>query len=150
MKHLKSFNENSNTFADELKDFCETNLAYLLDDGGSVLIYHNTIVIISLEEPKEWSHIKDHMIPFLTRLTSKYEINNNYYNTKEKKNANIRITSFYKTSGGAIREYEIKDLIEENTTDVDNIGEIDSIRFNVDGYKQPKKSFMSKIKSYFK
>jgi hypothetical protein len=144
MKHLKRFNENSDTFAEELKDFCETNLAYLLDDGGKVQIYHDTIVIISLEEPKEWSHIKDQVIPFLTRLSGKYEMNNNYYNTKEKKNANIRITA-----ASAIKEYEIEDLIEDNT-DVDNIGEIDSIRFNIDGYKQPKKSFVSKIKSFFK
>jgi DNA-binding protein YbaB len=34
MKHLKPFNEAvGDTFAQDLKDFCEMNLAYLLDDG---------------------------------------------------------------------------------------------------------------------
>jgi hypothetical protein len=93
MKHLKRFNENNDSFAEQLKDFCETNLAYLLDDGGKVQIYHDKIVIISLEEPKDWSHIKDQIIPFLTRLSGKYELNNKYYSTKEKKNANIKITA---------------------------------------------------------
>ena len=36
MKHLKKFNEkateNYGEFAKEIRDFCETNLAYLLDD----------------------------------------------------------------------------------------------------------------------
>jgi hypothetical protein len=154
MKHLKRFNENNDSFAEQLKDFCETNLAYLLDDGGKVQIYHDKIVIISLEEPKDWSHIKDQMIPFLTRLSGKYELNNKYYSTKEKKNAEVRIdTNNSDDSYGLDRyryvEYEIEDLIEDNT-DVDSIGEIESIRFNVNGYKQPKKSFISKIKSYFK
>ncbi len=37
MKHLKPFNEAvGDTFKEELKDFCETNLAYLLDDGGEI------------------------------------------------------------------------------------------------------------------
>jgi len=34
MKHLKKFNESLQpNEVDELKDFCETSLAYLLDDG---------------------------------------------------------------------------------------------------------------------
>ena len=150
MKHLKRFNENNDSFVEQLKYFCETNLAYLLDDGGKVQIYHDKIVIISLEEPKDWSHIKDQMIPFLTRLSGKYELNNKYYSTKEKKNANIRIaSSVYSLLSKGIKEYEIEELIEDNT-DVDSIGEIESIIFYVNGYKQPKKGFISKIKSYFK
>ena len=48
MKHLRSFNEG---LKDELQDFCETNLAYLIDDGFKVRIskfegddYHQIII----------------------------------------------------------------------------------------------------------
>ena len=35
MKYLKPFNEDilSDKFPEELQDFCETNLAYLIDEG---------------------------------------------------------------------------------------------------------------------
>jgi hypothetical protein len=33
MKHLKRFNENKENFKEDLQDFCEKNLAYLLDDS---------------------------------------------------------------------------------------------------------------------
>jgi hypothetical protein len=35
MRYLKKFNETniSETWLEELKDFCETNLAYLIDQG---------------------------------------------------------------------------------------------------------------------
>ena len=37
MKHLKRFNESLNdNEVDELRDFCETSLAYLLDEGYQV------------------------------------------------------------------------------------------------------------------
>jgi len=36
MKHLRGFNESLNK--EELQDFCETYLAYLLDDGFEVSV----------------------------------------------------------------------------------------------------------------
>jgi len=35
MKHLRKFNESLNK--EELQDFCDTYLAYLLDEGYSIL-----------------------------------------------------------------------------------------------------------------
>ena len=79
MKHIKPFNENVDSF--ELKDFCETNLAYLIDEGTEVDITNtglfNGIGLYEIRitsNYKEWSSIKDHMIPFLTRLQNKYNI----------------------------------------------------------------------------
>ena len=150
MKHLKPFNENTKNFKEELKDFCETGLAYLLDDGGEVKIYHDRIVIISVFDrydespaysPKTWSQLKDHLIPFLTRLTNKYEINTSYYSTDKTKD--IRIIA------DSIEHYRIKELIKDEMN-LDSIGKIEEICFNVDGYKQPKKSILTKIKSFFK
>ena len=77
MKYLKPFNENNNE--DDLKDFCETHLAYLLDDYNFELCvddytqngkYHPILVQIRLENEKGfyWDDIKDYFIPFLIQL----------------------------------------------------------------------------------
>ncbi len=82
MKYLKSFNENTENFKEELLDFCESNLAYLLDEAELQVIPNAGgwselhLVRILLNEPKIWNEIKDYMIPFLTRLIAKYEISN--------------------------------------------------------------------------
>ena len=91
MRYLKSFNEETNfKFEDELKEFCELNLVYLIDEGLEVHVdkynllgnyshsmkdrKHGYAVIIDLIEPKKWNDIKDQVIPFLTRLNSNYQI----------------------------------------------------------------------------
>ena len=80
-KHLKPFNESKENLLEELQDFCETNLAYLIDEGTEVDITNtgpfNGIGLYEIRitsNYKEWSSIKDHMIPFLTRLQNKYNI----------------------------------------------------------------------------
>jgi hypothetical protein len=169
MKYLKPFNENTDNFKEELKDFCETGLAYLLDDGGEVKIYHDRIVIISVFDrydesvysPKTWSQLKDHLIPFLIRLTNKYEINTSYYSgfTQDNMKKDSLRTRFFtdKTKdiriiADSVKHYRIKDLVKDEMN-LDSIGKIEEICFNVDGYKQePKKEkgILTKIKSFFK
>jgi len=76
MKHLKRFNETTDNFKEELQDFCEMNLAYLLDEGTKIEIIDfpdNALIEIKLP-PTYWDDIKDHMIPFLTRLQNKYKL----------------------------------------------------------------------------
>lgn len=94
MIYLKSFNESkSRKFGfmakpeegelDELKDFCETNLAYLVDEDFVVEVSndytHKNFHISILKEGSKykgftWDEIKDYFIPFLTHLSRKYEI----------------------------------------------------------------------------
>jgi hypothetical protein len=81
MKHLKPFNESKENFVEQffelvLKDFCETNLAYLLDEGGKVEVYtfENETLLHIIINNSIWSNIKDHMIPFLIRLKNNYHI----------------------------------------------------------------------------
>lgn len=80
MKHIKPFNESKDNFVDELKDFCETNLAYLIDEGLQVDIIDKGLYDgVRLNEIKitlknSWVSIKDHMIPFLIRLRNNYKI----------------------------------------------------------------------------
>ena len=87
MKYLKRFFE---SFEENvLQDFCETHLAYLLDDGYELYIGDDhgkkTISItipsdVSNEDGEydtgefEWNNVKDHFITFLTHLNNKYKI----------------------------------------------------------------------------
>ncbi len=87
MKHLKKFNESLEPVeVDELKDFCENCLAYLLDDGYNVSVSMRDqvkypdkpyiIVSLGLLEPRKfyWNDVKDYYIPFLQMLQRRYEL----------------------------------------------------------------------------
>jgi hypothetical protein len=171
MKHLKRFNEDMDNheqfFSEDLLDFCETNLVYLMDDDTKIQIVESPggyadlhLIRILLDEPKRWNEIKDHIIPFLTRLDNKYEINNQpFKDTQSNRNSglsqveDIRLNiSFdddvYRNNNGSYMTGKVKNLI------ADNIGSpnarISDIRLYVKGYKNEKKSILTKIKSFFK
>jgi len=90
MKHLKRFNESLQpNEVDELKDFCEMSLAYLLDDGYQVSVSmrdkvkypekQHTIVSLGLKGNMgyrlfDWNDVKDYYIPFLQMLVRRYEL----------------------------------------------------------------------------
>ena len=98
MKHLKRFNESLQPDEiDQLKEFCENSLAYLLDDGYDISISlrdqvkypDKPHIIVSLGLPNEnyvplrpydgyrkfhWDDVKDHYIPFLQLLVRRYEL----------------------------------------------------------------------------
>ena len=94
MKYLKTYNEaKSRKFGfmakpeegelDELKDFCETNLAYLVDEDFVVEVSndytHKNFHISILKEGSKykgftWEEVKDYFIPFLTHLSRNYSI----------------------------------------------------------------------------
>jgi hypothetical protein len=78
MKHLRKFNE---SLKEELLDFCETYLAYLIDEGFKVRIskfegddFHQ--IMLSTSEPSNflWSQVKDQILPFLHFLFKDYEL----------------------------------------------------------------------------
>ena len=146
MKHLKSFNEDitSFSFEEELKDFCETNLAYLLDEGRLLIEKSITLIRVQLsfDRDKDWDEIKDHMIPFLIRLTNKYEV-------IEKNTENVDVYIFYgRVSGGTNTEFRIKDLIDDDA-DFRNseISDIYEIRLFVSRNSQQVKESKSEIKA---
>jgi hypothetical protein len=162
MKHLKRFNESTDeNFKDELQDFCETNLAYLLDEGAEIQIVEYDgrepgnelyLIRILLDRPKKWDHIKDHMIPFLTRLQNKYEITDEVYKEMTDTIGDIRLyIAFDDNDSSSSRSFItnlVKNLIADNHAWPN--ARIADIRLYVKGYKQEKKSFISKIKSFFK
>ena len=169
MKHLKPFNESvDDNFTEELQEFCEMNLAYLLDDEDLevriIPVVGGVRLLIELNQnPQLWSDIKDHMIPFLTRLVSQYELRP--YANKGGKNVSIEVTRDLE----AARQnwphrktslyYEVPRLINDDTksgllfdNDTDDVLDsyITEFEFLIDGYKQEKKSVLTKIKSFFK
>jgi hypothetical protein len=86
MKHLKKFNESINR--EELQDFCDTYLAYLLDnDEFKVYVSRHSTAISLVKGRREeykalnspefiftWDEIKDYFIPFLHMLSKQSPI----------------------------------------------------------------------------
>jgi hypothetical protein len=169
MKHLKPFNEAvGDTFAQDLKDFCEMNLAYLIDEeldisimlvrGGLGLSFKLTLELN--ENPRLWNDIKDHMIPFLTRLSNQYELKvRNHGDVKIEVTRDLeaarnrfphRKTELYYQVNKLINDDTKSGLLFDNDTDDVLESYITEMEFLIDGYKQPKKSVLTKIKSFFK
>ncbi len=101
MRHLRWFNE-SFDIKEGLQDFCETNLAYLLDDGLIIEIdnygrYLRDVyeVRILFHEKFTWNMCKDHVIPFLDRLIQKYELDIFYDSQKSIRKDNKGATSAF-------------------------------------------------------
>lgn len=140
MKHIKRFNESLENYLDQLKDFCESNLVYLLDEGFQlkydtdpmnfpelIVIKHRgdagvnvKIICPNYRNSKlpntYWSDIKDYIIPFLQRLCNEYKLYT-YYEKKEFDQEQNEIVKEDKYV--AIQEetqfkyYTLEDLIED-------------------------------------
>ena len=94
MRYLKNFNESyiiSNT--DQLQEFCEWNLATLLDNGYKFQVEYdewnddNDGFYIDIESDKfgtffSWDDVKDYVIPFMMILKDKYDIDWDGYDIK--------------------------------------------------------------------
>lgn len=92
MRYLKEFNESfraPSSFREEIQDFCENCLAYLIDEDFSIEtnVYGLDPVSISFVlirrfegevEPISfsWNEVKDYYIPFLQMLLKKYNVVN--------------------------------------------------------------------------
>jgi hypothetical protein len=170
MKYLKPFNESQDNFKEELQDFCESNLAYLIDEGLDISVWAPTkffkgfkLTLVLDDNPRLWNDIKDHMIPFLTRLSNQYEIKK--YPRIDRKDIMIGLTRDLEAAKNHWPHrktdlfYQVNKLINDDTksgllfdNDTDDVLEsyITEFEFIIDGYKQENKSILTKIKSFFK
>ena len=114
MKHLRRFDE---SLKDELLDFCETNLAYLIDDGFKVRIskfegddFHQIMIGTVNQLNSLWSHMKDQVLPFLHFLFKDYEL---YYDNWEPAMGIV----YYGDSGIKQRELKLNEMdsLPDNT-----------------------------------
>lgn len=78
MRYIRRYNESNSEGlnVEQIKDFCETHLAYLMDEGLRVLVSSQgkVMVQIRLVHNKTWLDIKDHIIPFLIHLKNEYDL----------------------------------------------------------------------------
>jgi hypothetical protein len=94
MRYIKPFNETKDNFEEELRDFCETSLAYLLDEGYDIQVSlrdkvkfpdkQHLLVTLGLKAKENtwlqdydlfsWNDVKDYYIPFIQMLVRRYEL----------------------------------------------------------------------------
>ena len=77
MKYIKKYSSLIvESVKDDLKDFCETSLVYLLDEGFEIDCEESRFGIIdiflSLNKQFDWNDIKDYFIPFIQLLSRRY------------------------------------------------------------------------------
>lgn len=138
MKYLRRFNENLTNLDvsvedyQELYDFCETNLAFLLDDYRYELVVGRRTygdppksdVVIAIhparyrglgegQESFQWEDVKDYVIPFLTLLDRRYVLNlQGHGGTLRKPDQNIQI----KIKGKETGYYTVEDIVDERVS----------------------------------
>ncbi len=140
MKHIKRFNESLENYLDQLKDFCESNLVYLLDEGFQLKYDTQVMHFPEIKTIKQdgdagvnvkimcpnyrknnlpnthWSEIKDYIIPFLQRLCNEYQLYT-YYEEKEfdqEKNEIVKEDKYVALQEeNKFKYYTLEDLIED-------------------------------------
>ena len=142
MRYLKRFNEAIEP--DEIKDFCEQYLAYLLDDGYALAFRESgRITQVDFVKPKEsplhgrwspghggavdwmdWDHIKDHFIPFLKMLDREYDVKDNLITFQCPRAIQIQIPF------QDVIDDKVKDILHDKLT-LDARDRISSVRINV-------------------
>lgn len=108
MRFLRKFNE-SLEGKEELQEYCEMNLAYLIDEGFfmDISLYGGIYIIIlrkSLTTNQhgvhtsyfKWDDIKDHYIPFILRIQKKYKLSSDYINFTSSNSVDVISYPYYK------------------------------------------------------
>lgn len=99
MKYLKRIFESLDK--DELQDFCEMNLAYLLDNEdfridieyfddliGQYLVVIKLVKMVELSPGErmttmyQWQEVKDYIVPFIVQLNKNYSLNTTWNDNK--------------------------------------------------------------------
>lgn len=138
MKHIKRFNESLENYLDQLKDFCESNLVYLLDEGFQLKYDTQVMHFPEIKTIKQdgdagvnvkiicpnyynsnlpnthWSEIKDYIIPFLQRLCNEYQLYTYYEGFDYEKNEIAKEDKYVALQEETqFKYYTLEDLIED-------------------------------------
>lgn len=159
MRYLKKFNETLTSNVDELREYSESYLAYLLDDGFELNFstagdYSNTTIQFtktsSFVGKFNWNDIKDIFIPYMTILNDNYDIRENlefdlygensfnifFINKNDILNDNIE----------NVTEDILGEIINDFIPDKTNLSECDilSIEFTINNQKVNENIFINK------
>lgn len=139
MIYLRRFNESLSDYLEQLKDFCEENLVYLLDEGFQLKYDTQVIHFPEIRTIKQdgdagvnvkimcpnyhwgsnianthWSEIKDYIIPFLQRLCNKYQLYTYYEGFDYEKNEIAKEDKYVALQEETqFKYYTLEDLIED-------------------------------------
>ena len=108
MKFLRKFNENLEDRL-EIKDYCEMNLAYLIDEGFFIDVHSHSVGYYSITLRRslttnrhgvhtsyfKWDDIKDHYIPFIQRIKNTYKLSSDYINFTSSNSMDLISYPFY-------------------------------------------------------
>ena len=149
MRYLKRFNEAISQ--EDIKDFCEQYLAYLLDDGYDLAFRESGRItqvdfvkpkenplhgrwspgfggpvdwMDIINEPMDWDHIKDSFIPFLKMLDKEYDVKDNLITFQCPRAIQIQIPF------QDVIDDKVKDILHDKLT-LDVRDRISSVRINV-------------------
>jgi hypothetical protein len=93
-----------------LKDYCEMNLAYLIDEGFFIDVHSHSVGYYSITLRRSlttnqhgvhtsyfrWDDIKDHYIPFIQRIKNTYKLSSDYINFTSSNSMDLISFPFYK------------------------------------------------------
>ena len=133
MRYLKRFFESFDE--NVLQDFCETHLAYLLDEGYELYIGDErgkkTISItipsdVSNEDGEydtgefEWNNVKDHYITFLTHLNNKYNVVP-YFDEGWFARDENDVVEFFTNSADRVRHYySVQEVLDDKPSELNS------------------------------
>ena len=129
MKHIRKFKESLNINITELQNFCNDNLAYLIDDGFKVKCtshrtfkesgYYSRVGINKPYNIYNWYDVRDDIIPFISTLSKEYNI--------------LPYVYFYISTEAGHRDKMIKldDIVNDR---LENYEIVSSITFRIEKY----------------
>lgn len=129
MKYIRKFNESINS---ELQDFCETHLAYLIDEGFLIDVSNQdeytqdairftktnlgTDIYNNPPDLFKWDDIKDHFIPFIHMLSKQYTITNIKFWIEDELNNSVKKYYDY--------DYDLSQVLEDRIIDTRSLSKI--------------------------
>ena len=152
MRYIKSYNESNSAGLTEqdIQDFCEMNLAYLMDDGLRILVSPDSVRIFGVIDykvtlsfrslmNKKWVDIKDQVIPFLTHLRNEYDLIGIATDRVVSPNLEFNVVSGVVSTYGSYPDFfHIDDVISEKIVPTGRLKDdykVLSIQFKIKGEK---------------
>ena len=122
----KSTTESTKFTTDEVKDFTEDCLAYLLDDGFEITTYHmaqdDKLIVIWIDKPGpnkgqiktwigfEWDEVKDYYIPFVQLLAKRYQLGR----FEQVSGVDYPVRFDYSVNTAYLEDFTYEQIVEDN------------------------------------